>query len=485
MSEVFAEPDLPPPESEPASPRRRSWAWLAWIVILGLGAFMYFGRHEDEDRAAARDSDVAGLVMKMQGRNLVGAANVFHQKVFNEKTAEALRHGGVDQRLRFVVLANELAGSAEALKELDRLDQEMAQYQVQPTADQARLRHLLGRLFEDYRNGKFTGPSLTPADRTFVRQHLDWFGDLALAPEGLADQKARSAVLAPADRFIIVFILIILLGAFFGLAGFAGLIVLIVFVFTGKVKGMQTGTGRSGVYAETFAVWLILFLGISLAVSRLLHQVSPLPYAGFMLLSLAALGWPVLRGIPWRQVREDLGLDFGRHPFLEPLIGLGCYAMAIPLVVIGVIATYILLLLRRSLSAEAGNPFAPQEVPSHPIVQSLAHGGWPELLGIIFLASVAAPLIEETMFRGVLYRHLREASARFGPVLSFFASGILVSFLFAVIHPQGIFAVPVLMALAFGFTMAREWRGTLVPAMVGHALNNGIVTLVLAAALGD
>jgi membrane protease YdiL (CAAX protease family) len=113
-------------------------------------------------------------------------------------------------------------------------------------------------------------------------------------------------------------------------------------------------------------------------------------------------------------------------------------------------------------------------------------GGWPDLLGILFLASVAAPLIEETMFRGVLYRHLREASARFGPVLSFFASGILVSFVFAVIHPQGIFAVPVLMALAFGFAMAREWRGTLVPAMVGHALNNGILTLLLAAAaLGD
>jgi membrane protease YdiL (CAAX protease family) len=484
MSDPFTDPGVPPPESEPVPPKPRSWAWLAWIVILGLGALMVFSHSAREDHQEGGASSTSELIMKLQGRYLVGVESVFHQKILNEKAVQALRHGGVDQRLRFVVLVSELAGPAEALQELDRLDQDMAQYQIQPTADQARLRTLLGRLFRDYSKGNLNGRSLTPADHAFLRQHLDWFGDLALAPEG-AEPAARTAAVAPANRFFFTFVMTILLGAFFGLAGFVGLIVLIVFVFTGKVKGLQTGAGHSGIYAETFAVWFALFLGISLAVSRLLHHLSPLPYAGFMLLSLVALGWPVLRGIPWSQVREDLGLNFGRYPLLEPLIGLGCYAMSIPLVLIGVIVTYILLMVQRGLSEGAGNPFTPNEVPSHPIVQSLAHGGWPELLGIIFLASLAAPLIEEMMFRGVLYRHLREASARFGPVLSFFASGILVSFLFAVIHPQGILAVPVLMALAFGFTMAREWRGSLVPAMVGHALNNGIVTLVLVAALGD
>jgi membrane protease YdiL (CAAX protease family) len=83
------------------------------------------------------------------------------------------------------------------------------------------------------------------------------------------------------------------------------------------------------------------------------------------------------------------------------------------------------------------------------------------------------------MFRGVLYRHLREASARLGAWISVIASALVVSFLFAVIHPQGIVAVPVLMSLAFGFTMMREWRGTLIPGMVAHGLNNGLVTLLM------
>jgi len=42
-----------------------------------------------------------------------------------------------------------------------------------------------------------------------------------------------------------------------------------------------------------------------------------------------------------------------------------------------------------------------------------------------------------------------------------------------------------LMALAMGFALTREWRGTLIPGMVGHALNNAMVMLLLSVALGD
>ena len=55
----------------------------------------------------------------------------------------------------------------------------------------------------------------------------------------------------------------------------------------------------------------------------------------------------------------------------------------------------------------------------------------------------------------------------------------MVSFIFAAIHPQGALGIPVLMAPAIGFTAAREWRGSLVPSMTVHALNNGLVLLLL------
>jgi membrane protease YdiL (CAAX protease family) len=59
----------------------------------------------------------------------------------------------------------------------------------------------------------------------------------------------------------------------------------------------------------------------------------------------------------------------------------------------------------------------------------------------------------------------------------------VTSFIFAVIHPQGIFAVPLLMALAFGFSLIREWRETLLPCMVAHGLHNGLATLTMILAL--
>jgi membrane protease YdiL (CAAX protease family) len=54
-----------------------------------------------------------------------------------------------------------------------------------------------------------------------------------------------------------------------------------------------------------------------------------------------------------------------------------------------------------------------------------------------------------------------------------------VCFVFAVIHPQGIFGVPPLMALAFAFCLAREFRGTLLPAMIAHGINNAALTAMV------
>jgi membrane protease YdiL (CAAX protease family) len=117
-------------------------------------------------------------------------------------------------------------------------------------------------------------------------------------------------------------------------------------------------------------------------------------------------------------------------------------------------------------------------MPSHPIVQVLVHGDAWVWLQILLVASVLAPLVEETMFRGVLYRHLRDLTGRWGRLVSILVSASLVSFIFAVIHPQGWAGVPVLMGLAFSFALVREWRGSLLPAMVAHGLNNTLALLL-------
>ena len=53
------------------------------------------------------------------------------------------------------------------------------------------------------------------------------------------------------------------------------------------------------------------------------------------------------------------------------------------------------------------------------------------------------------------------------------------AFIFAVIHPQGWAGVPPIMALALTLSALRLTRGSLIAPMTAHALNNGLVTLLL------
>jgi membrane protease YdiL (CAAX protease family) len=146
---------------------------------------------------------------------------------------------------------------------------------------------------------------------------------------------------------------------------------------------------------------------------------------------------------------------------------------------LGVVLTFGLMRLYKWAFGETGDPLGIGPDPAHPIAGFLLNADWWGRIQVILAASVGVPIVEETMFRGVLYRHLREATARWRRGLSVLASAAVVSFLFAVVHPQGILAVPALMSLAIGFSLVREWRGTLVPSMIGHGLNNLMVTVLL------
>jgi membrane protease YdiL (CAAX protease family) len=187
-------------------------------------------------------------------------------------------------------------------------------------------------------------------------------------------------------------------------------------------------------------------------------------------------------------VRWEIGWRFGKPAVLDPLLGIATYAMALPLVFVGVLVTVVILMMEGALQGGGGNTadnFNPVHLPSHPIVPYVIGHDWWARLQVLVLASVIAPVVEETMFRGVLYRHLREASAGLGLIVSVLFSALLVSFLFAVIHPQGLETVPILMALAFVFCLVREWRGSLVPAMIAHGISNGLVLSGLILAIGD
>jgi len=483
MDEVIAVSEPQVPEGPPSPPK--SYPLVAWaFIILIAGVTVVLQSFRAEKRSTDSDDRGGQLTMQMQGRSIVGLANLRPNP--GQTQIDSLNTGPVPHRLRAIILAGELAGPEHAEHLLKDLDARIDSNQVKLTESDKRLKDILNHLYADYSKEKYEAPSLDSSDRNYLREELGWFGELALAPaHGTPEERDR--VLAPATRTAVITLVGLVLGLLSAAAGLFGMVFLLIFFYAGRVRrGLTGGIRFGGLYAETFAIWMALFLALNVAVGIVAgekYRFSLLALA--MLLSLTALAWPVFRGVSWQQVREDIGFTNGRWPILEPFFGLAGYAMTMPLLIIAVFIMGGFMALRTKLSPiSPENNFAPVDQPSHPVVEYLLTGNWFNCLQIVVIASILAPIVEETMFRGVLYRHLREASARLGVTISVILSGMVVSFIFAVIHPQGLLAVPPLMALAFGFALLREWRGTLVPSMVAHGINNGLLTVVLILAMG-
>jgi len=475
MSTEQPQHDQAPPlgSKEPAP---RAHPWIAWCVIVAMAALVIW-RHGQPDRREKRfiENRLLSVVSDWQARYLVGAAKLFPDKESKQfADAAPVGSGPIDQRLRSVVVVGEISGPKSAAEKLNTVQAKTGQ--DRDTID------ALDHLYDDLENGNSTLPSLKPDDRQRITDRLGWSGRLALHPAGGADAAGRETLLAEARQTILSSLIVFAaLGALTlgGLAALATVVVLL--AIRPQARALEPATTHGGVYAETFAVWIVLYIALSYAAAFLPVGQNHLPLMiAVMLASLTALAWPSLRGVPWGVVRNDVGLRFGRRPLVELLLGPVAYVSALPLVVVGVLIIVALMAIQRNLTGNAGGEFS-QEIPSHPIVGWLLEANWWEKLQIIFLASMMAPLIEETMFRGVLYRHLRDATARFGYAASVLVSSLAVSFVFAAIHPQGWIGVPVLMALALAFNLAREWRGTLLPAMLAHGINNFLATCVLIA----
>ena len=471
------EPTPPPPPTGdvPPQPPRRGHPVIAWLLVAAVIGLL-FGARAFKGNDGPRDEKLGSLVLELQSRYIVGVSDLVpaaREQLIDEIDTALGDNGGPAVKLRTAVLVGELMGPEQALERLA---------QMPPDDEAAQTRGLLKRLYSDYAAGRWDAPSLSAADRAWLAERLGWSGRLALAPAGNpAAAAARAELLAAARRTAVVLVLFLSTGLLAALAGLVLLILFLVLLGSGQLRTRLTWTpGRGGVYAETFAVWMLLFILLSTAVAVLAPRQLLLGNGTAMIGSaLLALGWPVLRGIPWREVRSDIGLTAGDNPAAEPLLGVVGYMGSLPLLGLGLVIMLLLAVWQQFFppDGEAGTP-------GHPIAGEVFGGDWWVRIQLVLVAGVLAPVTEEIMFRGVLYRHLREATSGLGFAGGVIAAGLLTSFVFAVIHPQGLFAVPVLMGLAMGFTLLREWRGTLVPAIVAHGVNNTAVFLLLIGATG-
>ena len=503
---------LPP---RPYGPR--GYAAVGWILAI-IGALIMIGMHqleavfgeETEDDSAGVDV----LMIELQGKVMLGgvALQGGQPGMLYNSANQSLNLGSVPQRQRFAVLAAELAGPETAKDVLNEIDEHVAEAVAESdekidtpigqlvevegviTGRQSAVQHVLHKIYDveegaadagDWAQLRDNIDALNDDERELVRTELGWFGELALAPRAtdvfsdpLKDSPQRREIINRARLMMIILVVLFIGLGFLGLCGFIGLIVLLALLLSRRVRtGFGPGMVHHGIYAETFGIWMFTFplLQAAAGFAKFISAGLVMPAVVFMFFaSLVTLAWPVIRGARWSDVRADIGWTFGRNPLAQPMFGVAGYAMALPMLAVGIAITFVLMQVQLALSPEQ-HPLAPAGGPAHPVfIQLSGPDLWPKLL-ILFLAAVAAPIVEETMFRGVLYRHLRDATHQLGFILSVLVSGGLNAFLFAAIHPQGWVAIPALMSLALAFVLLREWRGSVVPAICVHAISNFIV----------
>jgi membrane protease YdiL (CAAX protease family) len=143
--------------------------------------------------------------------------------------------------------------------------------------------------------------------------------------------------------------------------------------------------------------------------------------------------------------------------------GVGAYFANLPILIM------VAIILTTFLSSTGASHPASEELLKNPNPQ--------KILLILFLGSVVAPLWEEIVFRGFLFPAISKLTGQ--PVIG----AVVSSFLFAAIHPQGVFGIPLLMTIGCMLCAVSYQTKSLIPAMILHAINN-FVTLLLVLLLG-
>lgn len=174
---------------------------------------------------------------------------------------------------------------------------------------------------------------------------------------------------------------------------------------------------------------------------------------GMILLLIACFA--LLRGLSL----ADLGLR--RTPFFWILVGLGLLLVLLPVrICAGLLAHF-------AVGGTIENIAGVDDGSGFPIIASPALAGIPNAL----MVAVVAPVVEELIFRAILYVKLRQ---RMGLI----AAALLSSLLFGLIHPfvaMGVSAMLMGLVLAWLYEKSRSiW----VP-LILHIVNNGVLFFLL------
>ena len=474
------------------------FAWIAVAVMVFCWVALVAVQQFSQATQVGGDATQTDLMqVEIQTKILVGQDNldrflpVPEGDEYKAELPPEVDAGCYEQRLVYASLKNELEGPDSALDYLDSLDERVEQLQAEEqlenlpaeerfelTKDQQQLRDSMGELLTEYQDGEFSDSAVSQDAKELIKERLGFPGELFLLPEGTDQPALRDGLLDGAASSFASMFFFVGIGLLAGVIGLGCCVGFPIMIYQKSLHSyFFNSPSNHNIYIQTFAIWLFGFFGSSVLLGflELAERESMLVQLIVFFGSLSCLLYPLLRGVTFRQLRYDIGWTLDRPVGDTGFAGLS-YLATLPCLIPGIICIAV-------FAAIAGlfqefHEFARQTGPGHPIQEIIANGDWLMLVLVFVTACIAAPIVEETMFRGVLYRHLRDWSQSYARWISVAFSAVLNGFIFAAIHPQGIAAVPVLMTLAICFSLVREWRNSLLTPMLMHGIHNTLVTCV-------
>lgn len=470
----------PPRDGRSADPGSRSAAGLAWICLIVLlvvvaalqqGAGSAAKGHAGGAVAAVDDPEddpnfmIAKIAVRLHAAmpppGTGGAApdplDPFVQMM------ETAAHTNAS-KLRLASVVAELKGVPAATERLDKLEADLPA-DATLRADVAAFRALL------------TGPTGAKPDtealRALTKRH-GFFASLAAMQELPDTDPARAKLKAQGNVLVAVFVLLGCVVALAVLTGFGLFITALVLAATRRLRfahAMPAPGGSLGVEmaAVFFGAFLLLKAG-TLTVSHFAGKENAVWFsfiAQWVLIGVIA--WPRLRGMNWANARQSLGLHSGRGVFREVGSGVVGYLACLPILLTGAVITLIAMLIREAVR-KAMN--LPESGPAgNPIFDLVSGIGGLQLVILVALAVLWAPLVEETVFRGGLFRQI---GSRTNWMFAAGASALV----FALGHAYDLVLLFPVFALGFSFALIRQWRASLIASMTAHFIHNSFVMTV-------
>ncbi|MCA9286985.1 MAG: CPBP family intramembrane metalloprotease [Phycisphaerales bacterium] len=314
-------------------------------------------------------------------------------------------------------------------------------------------------------------PALDGDAWTALEERHGWFARLARATPLDKDAPERAALLGGGEALLGVLLAIggglVLVG--FGVLG--AVIWAIVYGAMGRFRRWFVAPAVGGsAYVETAAGFILLFLAVQVLAGAVVAITPGL--SGYEVevsmacqwLVLPIIAWGLLRGASVQRWRRDLGLIAPRGVLREVGAGFLVYLAGLPVLVGAGLLGVVLKTVQDNLLGD----HVPYTTGGNPILELVGSGDAWRLAMLFTLATVWAPIVEEVVFRGCLYRHIR---SRVPAVVAALGSALA----FGLMHGYELVLLGPVLSLGLIFAMMREWRGSLVGPIVMHALHNATV----------